>query len=339
MGSVGSHRTDLRGSQKLADPRHRIARIGAPAPLAPLFHLLGEIGRRLTGERRIGRPDPLAGGPVAGRTGRQATRWIAQVIQGRRLRRRRGGIGVEGQCRVIERDGHPFPRIQFPGNPRHLRMVPPSVRVCSQLPLEISGIEIRKPRSAGPVALSLQPMTSEAGVRGPRSGAAERYDAPVLAKAIARKGVPIAADQRGHQEAQDGGVSKHPVGLIVRHKAGFHCLLLSLAIAGCKPPPDDGQSMPLGDPANGLTAIERVGCGSCHTIPGLRWPQGKAGPALYGLADRALIAGKLPNRPDVLAAYIRDAPALVPGSAMPAMPVSEVEARDIAAYLYEKEAQ
>ena len=58
-----------------------------------------------------------------------------------------------------------------------------------------------------------------------------------------------------------------------------------------------------------------------------------------GLSERALIAGRLPNRPDVLAAYIRDAPSLVPSSGMPAMPVSETEARDIAAYLYEQGSQ
>ncbi len=97
--------------------------------------------------------------------------------------------------------------------------------------------------------------------------------------------------------------------------------------------------MPQASAAHGKAVIERVGCGSCHLIPGVRWPQGKVGPALDGLAQRALIAGKLPNEPDVLAAYIRNAPALVPGSGMPAMPVSEAEARDIAAYLYEQGAK
>ena len=94
--------------------------------------------------------------------------------------------------------------------------------------------------------------------------------------------------------------------------------------------------MPATDVANGKAAIERVGCGSCHTIAGIDWPRGKVGPQLDGLADRALIAGKLPNRPDVLAAYIRNAPSLVPGSAMPAMPVSDSESRDIAAFLYQQ---
>ncbi|WP_300975275.1 c-type cytochrome [Sphingomonas sp. LHG3406-1] len=115
--------------------------------------------------------------------------------------------------------------------------------------------------------------------------------------------------------------------------------LLILGLAACKPPPEQRQFMPQASAAHGKAVIERVGCGSCHLIPGVRWPQGKVGPALDGLAQRALIAGKLPNEPDVLAAYIRNAPALVPGSGMPAMPVSEAEARDIAAYLYEQGAK
>lgn len=94
--------------------------------------------------------------------------------------------------------------------------------------------------------------------------------------------------------------------------------------------------MPMADPAQGKAAIGRVGCGSCHAIQGIDWPRGKVGPNLDGLANRALIAGRLPNRPDVLASYIRNAPALLPGSGMPAMPVSETEARDIAAYLYQQ---
>ena len=109
-----------------------------------------------------------------------------------------------------------------------------------------------------------------------------------------------------------------------------------MLLVACKPPPDERHAMPSTDAAHGKLVIERVGCGSCHTVPGIGWPQGKVGPTLDGLAQRALIAGALPNRPDVLAAYIRNAPALIPGSGMPAMPVSEAEARDIAAYLYQQ---
>jgi len=83
----------------------------------------------------------------------------------------------------------------------------------------------------------------------------------------------------------------------------------------------------------GKRAIERVGCAACHTIEGIAWPEGRSAPALAGLDRRGLIAGRLPARPDVLAAFVRDAPSLVPGTAMPAMPLTEAEARDVAAYL------
>lgn len=97
--------------------------------------------------------------------------------------------------------------------------------------------------------------------------------------------------------------------------------------------------MPQASSARGKEAIERVGCGSCHRIPGIHWPKGKVGPPLDSFAGRALIAGRLPNRPDLLAAYIRNAPAVVPGSGMPAMPVTEEEARNIASYLYEQRSE
>ena len=111
-------------------------------------------------------------------------------------------------------------------------------------------------------------------------------------------------------------------------------LLPLLAAVACKPPPDEAQHMPQADVARGKALIIRAGCGACHAIPGLRWPQGQSGPSLQGFADQGLIAGRLPNRPDVLAAYVRDAPATLPGTTMPAMPLTPAEARDVAAYLY-----
>lgn len=112
-------------------------------------------------------------------------------------------------------------------------------------------------------------------------------------------------------------------------------LPLAVAAAGCEPPPEAQTDTPLASAARGKLVIERVGCASCHTIEGIDWPEGKTAPALQGLDRRALIAGQLPNQPDVLAAFVRDAPAMVPGTAMPAMPLSEQESLDVAAYLYE----
>ncbi len=92
--------------------------------------------------------------------------------------------------------------------------------------------------------------------------------------------------------------------------------------------------MPQASAARGKALIARAGCGACHAIPGIGWPQGKAGPSLAGFASQGLIAGRLPNRPDMLAAFVRNAPETLPGSTMPAMPLSPAEARDVAAYLY-----
>lgn len=92
--------------------------------------------------------------------------------------------------------------------------------------------------------------------------------------------------------------------------------------------------MPGASAERGRDAIERAGCGACHDIPGIYWPEGRLGPSLQGFANQGLIGGRLPNRPDLLAAFVRDAPALLPGTTMPAMPLSEEESRDVAAYLY-----
>lgn len=85
--------------------------------------------------------------------------------------------------------------------------------------------------------------------------------------------------------------------------------------------------------ARGKAAAERLGCGACHDMPGIDWPEGRTGPSLAGFGDRALIAGSLPNRTARLAEFVRDAPALVPESGMPAVLMQDGEARDIAAWL------
>jgi cytochrome c2 len=111
-------------------------------------------------------------------------------------------------------------------------------------------------------------------------------------------------------------------------------MALVLALSGCKPPPEREQAMPIADPAHGLEVIRQTGCGACHEVPGLFWPKGRLGPNLDGFAERTVIAGELPNRPDILAQWVRNAPSLIPGTSMPAVPMTEEDARDVAAYLY-----
>jgi len=89
-----------------------------------------------------------------------------------------------------------------------------------------------------------------------------------------------------------------------------------------------------GNPEFGQLVIAEYGCTACHVIPGVAGFTGTVGPSLDGFGRRAYIGGVLPNRPMMLTAWLRDPPAIDPATAMPALGLSEAEARDVAAYLY-----
>lgn len=89
-----------------------------------------------------------------------------------------------------------------------------------------------------------------------------------------------------------------------------------------------------GDARRGKAAFVRHGCGACHAIRNVQPAQGQVGPALSGVAARAFLAGRLPNDPQQLTAWIRHPQALQPGVGMPDAGLTEAEARDVAAYLY-----
>ena len=89
-----------------------------------------------------------------------------------------------------------------------------------------------------------------------------------------------------------------------------------------------------GDPRQGEAAIVRYGCGSCHTIPGIRGADREVGPPLAGIGRRMYIAGVLTNTPEHMVKWIQDPPGIDSLTAMPNLGVKQQEARDIAAYLY-----
>ena len=112
------------------------------------------------------------------------------------------------------------------------------------------------------------------------------------------------------------------------------CILLT-ALAACSAPFGDlERPRGSGDAERGRAALAELECGACHVIPGVRGPRSHVGPPLAGFAHSVYIAGRFPNTPDMLARWVRDAPALEPETAMPAAPMSETQARDIAAYLH-----
>ena len=89
-----------------------------------------------------------------------------------------------------------------------------------------------------------------------------------------------------------------------------------------------------GDPDVGKRAIVQHGCGSCHEIPAVNGANGLVGPPLTKFGRRSFIAGELANTPDNLMRWLRDPKAVEPGTDMPALGVTDQEARDITAYLY-----
>lgn len=122
-----------------------------------------------------------------------------------------------------------------------------------------------------------------------------------------------------------------------------HLTLLTVAIvtaasmaAGCQRGRPEARHVQVvgGDPERGRVVIERVGCGACHTIPGIDGARGAVGPPLIFWSRRSFIAGALPNSPPNLVRWIRDADSVEPGTAMPDLNLDERQARDVAAYLY-----
>lgn len=88
------------------------------------------------------------------------------------------------------------------------------------------------------------------------------------------------------------------------------------------------------DPARGLDVVQSFGCATCHAIPDVRSPRGIVGPPLDAYAQRTLLAGRLANTPAILVPFLIDPPALLPGTGMPNVGLTEEQARDVAAYLY-----
>ncbi len=89
-----------------------------------------------------------------------------------------------------------------------------------------------------------------------------------------------------------------------------------------------------GDPARGRAAIERYGCGTCHTIPGVRGADSLVGPPLSQVASRSYVGGVLTNSPENMIRWIRDPRAVDRLTAMPTLGVTDQDARDITSYLY-----
>jgi len=114
---------------------------------------------------------------------------------------------------------------------------------------------------------------------------------------------------------------------------GALVLTCAALLGGCG---DDDLRRPFigGDAAIGKKLVTQYQCGACHAIPDVPGAGGTAGPALEQFGRLSYIAGRVPNVPPRLVAWLLDPQALKPGTTMPDMGLTEQEARHIAAFLY-----
>ena len=111
-------------------------------------------------------------------------------------------------------------------------------------------------------------------------------------------------------------------------------MALLAVLASCQNAESETRNLTGGNAERGKIAIRQYGCGSCHTIPGVRGANSKVGPDLSGIAERSYIAGVLTNSPDNLIRWIENPQAVDDKTAMPNMNVAPRDARNMAAYLY-----
>ncbi|QGZ37896.1 cytochrome c [Pseudoduganella flava] len=122
------------------------------------------------------------------------------------------------------------------------------------------------------------------------------------------------------------------LGRLPLHTAASYREVTAAADAAESPAP---AAPPLGAPdaRRGRIALTQYACSACHKIPGVTGPDTYVGPPLQGLGRRKYVAGVLPNTPDNLVRWIRTPQAVDPQTTMPALGVTERDARDMAAYL------
>ncbi len=114
------------------------------------------------------------------------------------------------------------------------------------------------------------------------------------------------------------------------------------AIAAWLVPTEDLGPAPAGDPTRGRVLLDTKGCGTCHRMTGAEPPL-KPSPLPVTVPAEAMVAGmalapdlrhtRARFQPAALVPWLLDPVAVKPDTTMPKVPLTEAEARDIAAYL------
>jgi len=111
-------------------------------------------------------------------------------------------------------------------------------------------------------------------------------------------------------------------------------LLLCAVLASACGKADEPTRVEGGDPERGRLLVQQYQCAACHFIPEVQGAGGDAGPSLAYMGRLSYIAGGIPNQPENMIRFLQNPPAVKPGTLMPALGISEAEARHMAAFMY-----
>ena len=112
-------------------------------------------------------------------------------------------------------------------------------------------------------------------------------------------------------------------------------IVITPVLGGCDRQDVSAATSLGGDAQRGADLIGKYGCGNCHDIPNIANAHGNVGPPLTRVGARTYLAGFIRNSPDSMARWLQDPQRVLPGNAMPTMGISEKEARDMTAFLYD----
>jgi cytochrome c2 len=110
-------------------------------------------------------------------------------------------------------------------------------------------------------------------------------------------------------------------------------LLICAVLASACSKQESGSQVERGDPQRGRLLVQQYQCAACHFIPEVQGANGDAGPSLQHMGRLSYIAGSIPNTPENMIRFLQNPPALKPGTLMPALGISEEEARHMAAFM------
>jgi cytochrome c len=110
-------------------------------------------------------------------------------------------------------------------------------------------------------------------------------------------------------------------------------LVLAVLASGCAKE-EPVSRVAGGDPERGRLLVQQYQCAACHFIPEVQGPNGDAGPSLESMGRLSYIAGSIPNQPENMIRFLQNPPAVKPGTLMPALGITDDEARHMAAFMY-----